>query len=812
MFKRNICSFLLILVMLVSCIVAPFVQLSPVHAATNKEQAGGIEYVNKKLGFSLILPKSWEGNYTIKEENGLVRFLFTYKGKTNDNIPPLFTISYEPKKEEGWNEGLRWMGELGTKNDMGYYCFYDALYLYRDGIPPGEEQDTVLAMLGQISEVFDSFKMLETDGAVAIDKEAKGDTAEEATNQEQINGIEYVNEKLGFMLTLPQSWKDHYIIKENENGSITFKFKFDGKAYEDIFLFDIFIENKELSSEEQETLGDVGVLGIKNGKTYLISPNVGLYFYNNYDDYFPSVPKEGRSVIEAMSKQIGDINFKVLEGAVAKEAKEDTPEAATAGEATDQEQASGIKYVNNRLGFSLSLPHYWKGKYTVEELKELGTDKVEFSFKRENSTYREPVFTIHIYNEESDDLKQESGFLKAENGKTYLLSVNYAMRNYDRYDELFPDATKEEHDVIATMSKQVKDISASFQVLSNKGVEAGGIKEKQGKRPKKAREKSGGIGETHEPTDVTFYKETTTSPHFDQQTFYILKTPINNIRTEVIKKPVSQTKYTGINGGFYAPSYNSELDYSEYKPYNISYYNPNKVTDGSDEINEINGLHRKGKDAEKEEEKNEPKPYSLPTLVTYYDKDLQKTKAKIIKAKNLDEIRDHFKDNPNLELINAIGGKDFGKEYWGGEGFIEKFNNYYVGPARRTILAFEEDKDTGIVYAYLIITANEVSVQTLKSHIEKLGFNKEKCILLDGSGSSSMRVWDSRKDKLIFLDKGTENSLGSKLEELGKHKPNLWEKKAWDILLADPPIANRYSYNMIRVINTEDIGLGEPEK
>ncbi|WP_243526663.1 hypothetical protein [Bacillus pseudomycoides] len=668
MVRKNIFS--LTLAMLVSCIALLFLQSSIVYAETNQEQKNGIKYVNKKLGFSLNIPKSWEGNYKIKEEDGRVSFLFTYKGKINDAIPPLFTISLEDKKEEGWNKGIRWTGELGTKGNMGYYSYYDALHLYLEGTSPGEEQDTVSTMVTQVFDIFNTFKILETNeagakGATAEEAKPKeqgknGGTAEKETNRETANGIKYVNEDLGFELTVPKIWKNHYIVEENDNGGVTFKFKFDSKVYDDIYLFNIYVENREYSKEEQETMGDVGILDVKNGKTYLIIENLAMYAPPQaFDKYFSSVPKEGRNVIKVMSKQKKILNFKVL-------------------------------------------------------------------------------------------------------GK--------------------------------------------------KGAETEEIKGKQGEIPEKSQENFGAIGETLEPTDVTFYKKTTTSPHVELQTFYILKTPINNIRTEVIKKPVSETKYTGINGGFYAPSYISELDYSEYKPYNISYYNPDKVTDGSDEINEINGLHRKGEDAEKEEEKNEPKPYSLPTLVTYYDKDLQKTKAKIIKVKNLDEIRDHFKDIPNLELINAIGGKGFKEEYWGGEGFDEKFKNYYAGPARRTILTFEEDEDKGIVYAYLIITANDVAVQTLIPHLESLGFNKENCILLDGSGSSSMRVWDSRKDKLIFLDKGTENRLGSKLEKFFEYQPNFWEKKFWDILLADPPIGNRFSYNMIRVINSDDIRLGEPEE
>lgn len=288
--------------------------------ATNQEQENGIEYVNKSLGFSLIIPESWEGKYAVKEEESGVTFIFQYRGKTYDTIPPLFSIFYKPKKEDnGWEEGLRWIKKLGSKNDRAYYYSYDALYFYDEGLPPGEEKDTVLAMWNQMGEVFDSFKMLEAEGAVAKDvkpkeEEAEGTTAEEATKQEQANGIKYVNGELGFELTLPKFWKDHYIVEENDSGGVTFKFKFDGKVYDDIYLFDLFVENREYSKEEQETMGDIGILDVKNGKTYLIAENIAMYAPPQaFDKYFSSVPKEGRNVIKAMSKQKKILNFKVLE-------------------------------------------------------------------------------------------------------------------------------------------------------------------------------------------------------------------------------------------------------------------------------------------------------------------------------------------------------------------------------------------------------------------------------------------------------------------------------------------------------------------
>lgn len=369
----------IILVMSVSCLVSPFVQQSTVIAATKQEQENGIEYVNKKLGFSLTIPKSWEGNYTIKEEDGLVRFLFTYEGKKNDATPPLFSISYEPKKEDGWNEDLRWMGELTAKNDMGYYYYYDALHLYTEGTLPGEEQDTVSTMANQIFDVFNSFKMLETEEAVATEKETRGDiagearpkdepignTAEEAF-QKQANGIEYVNKKLGFSLTIPEFWKDHYTVEEDERGGLIFKFKFNGKVYKDIYLFKILIENREYSSEEQEMMGDIGILEVKNGKTYLISENIALYYYDNYDDYFASVPKDGRKMIETMSKQKKILNFKVLEGDVAEKAKEGERKGSPAEEAkshnihsangyvlTNENNSIVMNYVNKNLKYKI---------------------------------------------------------------------------------------------------------------------------------------------------------------------------------------------------------------------------------------------------------------------------------------------------------------------------------------------------------------------------------------------------------------------------------------------------------------------------
>lgn len=612
---------LLTLIVFISLVIVPIISPLAIHAETNQEQTNGMKYVNKVLGFELTVPKSWEGKYAIMERENGVSFIFQYRGKTYDTIPPLFTIVYKPKEDDGWEEGLRWIKRLGTKNDRTYYYSYDASYFYDEGLPNGEEKDAVLAMWNQMGEVLNTFKMLEAEGAAAT----------EATKQEQANGIEYVNEKLGFMLTLPQSWENHYMIKENENGSITFQFKFDGKVYEDIFLFNIFIENKELSSEEQEMLGDVGVLGIKNGKTYLIAPNVGIYFYNNYDDYFASVPKEGRMVIEAMSKQIGEIDFKVLEGDAAEEAKEEkTKEAKGKGKKSEGDTAEETKEEKNSLGEIAKSAYTWlKQNYNWLEkwLKSRG----------ENST----------------------------------------------------------------------ELTYTFREVEGKGYVAG---------------------------------------KYSHNTYYVIKTPADNIRSEIIKKPVSESGYMGINGGFF-----DTQDYQKTPTggLSISYYSGAKET----EVYNYNGTSEN--------------PVTRPTFVTYYDKKLQKTKVKIVRVKDMNGVRKEFKDYQQIKT--AIGGVTYSIK---GYNIFNPFSTYHQILSRRTVIGYKEENDT--VYVYLMISKTSTDLSMLTADLMKMGFNEDSSMMLDGSGSTSMRVQKPNGEWLV--DKGSE---------VGVYAP-----------------ANRHVYNMVRLINT----------
>ncbi|WP_176527764.1 hypothetical protein [Bacillus sp. AFS023182] len=93
-----------------------------------------------------------------------------------------------------------------------------------------------------------------------------------------------------------------------------------------------------------------------------------------------------------------------------------------------------------------------------------------------------------------------------------------------------------------------------------------------------------------------------------------------------------------------------------------------------------------------------------------------------------------------------------------------------------------------------MVTKSFVTVERLKLHVEKLGFKENENIMLDASGSTSMRVIKPNGE--LLEDGGTEGT-GTWYSEIG-------------VFILGPFLginskdneANRYSYNMIRVINT----------
>lgn len=107
-------------------------------------------------------------------------------------------------------------------------------------------------------------------------------------------------------------------------------------------------------------------------------------------------------------------------------------------------------------------------------------------------------------------------------------------------------------------------------------------------------------------SNYTFKKVGHPSNPYKAPDFYVIKTLASNIKSEVIKKPVSSSGYMGINGGLF----NSSCYSCKPSGRSISYFS------GSKNNYNYNGTSSK--------------QIKRPTFITYYDKKSKKTKVKIV--------------------------------------------------------------------------------------------------------------------------------------------------------------------------------------
>ncbi|WP_139368356.1 phosphodiester glycosidase family protein [Evansella clarkii] len=183
-------------------------------------------------------------------------------------------------------------------------------------------------------------------------------------------------------------------------------------------------------------------------------------------------------------------------------------------------------------------------------------------------------------------------------------------------------------------------------------------------------------------------------------TYWILRTPISNIRSLIINRPISSTSNTGVNGGFFAAAngYNSPPTGGR----SISYtrgYSTNYLYNGT-----------------------ASNPVSRRTAVIYNNR----RSITRMNAARLSEITNRF---GTVDV--AIGGTDFSSSSWS--------STAYYGATKRTALAWEGSN------AYLIVVrTGVVNIPALRSAIDSdlgLGLSSSNAVVLDGSGSTSMQVY-----------------------------------------------------------------------
>ncbi|OXS72958.1 hypothetical protein [Domibacillus enclensis] len=190
--------------------------------------------------------------------------------------------------------------------------------------------------------------------------------------------------------------------------------------------------------------------------------------------------------------------------------------------------------------------------------------------------------------------------------------------------------------------------------------------------------------------------------------FNVIRTGINNIRTETILKPLSQTDFTGINGGFFTgPSYNQPPTEGRSIAFHIE--DAGKLTPGSTSV--YRNWNYNGSSTDYKRQKTLILRNNNGTILPHYQY--------VAKA------NDVLNQYDNVRQI--IGGRDYNPENWGSDS--------YSLPLPRTILAWTATQ------AYLMVSTG-VSIPDLKKTMELMGsgITPINSIVLDGSGSSCMQV------------------------------------------------------------------------
>ncbi|MBR7554739.1 hypothetical protein ACFFJI_09345 [Allobacillus sp. GCM10007491] len=203
-------------------------------------------------------------------------------------------------------------------------------------------------------------------------------------------------------------------------------------------------------------------------------------------------------------------------------------------------------------------------------------------------------------------------------------------------------------------------------------------------------------------TKLYSYKEPTVIVGSAQFKVRMIETPLNNIKTETINKPISQTNYSGINGGFFVGNYTSPPKRGDSIAWS---YNDQ----GTGENHNYNGS------ASKQE--------SRKTFVVYQEGNFYF--GDTMNAKNITEVKNKFP-----QVREAIGGIGLESSDWGSD-------LAYYGPSQRTFMAFDE---TSKRFGYLIISPERINIPAVKSILLQIGLDSKNAVVLDGSGSTALSI------------------------------------------------------------------------
>ncbi|MDQ0063889.1 phosphodiester glycosidase family protein [Paenibacillus harenae] len=228
--------------------------------------------------------------------------------------------------------------------------------------------------------------------------------------------------------------------------------------------------------------------------------------------------------------------------------------------------------------------------------------------------------------------------------------------------------------------------------------------------------------------------------YFEQGPFRVIKTHVSNLKNVVIKKPLCDTSYYGINGGFFAepaggygtpPTTPLSINWFKGQTTGVCTYNGPSATD----------TRQRG------------------TLVTFYDTATSKTLSVITRAKDINEIKQDL--GANLDYRNIIGGGSLALNLSNSAWKTlhedqEKWSVYgTLAITERSAIGLKVENGQHIAFLLISKNGNNESLYSMRDTLKELGCFDG--IFLDGSGSAQMQV---HANGALIQDRGSDGAPG----------------------------------------------------
>ncbi|GKX30197.1 hypothetical protein SH1V18_26770 [Vallitalea longa] len=186
---------------------------------------------------------------------------------------------------------------------------------------------------------------------------------EEKSQKQENEGIQYINNSMGFSIIFPNSWEGYYnIVKDENSGCIDILYTgkdstIKGEDGNGLYMFSIIREDKL-----DDFLDSIKEIGTYREQKYYYATHTDFEIGSLRDEEDENMNtdfKKAMSMLEDVPEILKTIKSIEQQSADDK-IEEDSQEQP-------RQQDEGIKYVNDVMGFSLTFPNSWEGYYNIVE-------------------------------------------------------------------------------------------------------------------------------------------------------------------------------------------------------------------------------------------------------------------------------------------------------------------------------------------------------------------------------------------------------------------------------------------------------------